>query len=77
MADERTMSVVTMLNTAQRNRQKVDSVMAMVQIRGYYQKERKRKVPTIQLINISFWYLKSSFGKILALIQHRMASTVN
>ncbi|KAG5635387.1 hypothetical protein H0H81_011463, partial [Sphagnurus paluster] len=44
MADERTMSVITMLNTAQRNRQKVASVMAMVQIRGFYHGERKTRV---------------------------------
>ncbi|KAF8872812.1 ribonuclease H-like domain-containing protein [Infundibulicybe gibba] len=36
MADERTMSVNTMLNTALRNRQKVDSLVAMLQVRGYY-----------------------------------------
>ncbi|KAG5648450.1 hypothetical protein H0H81_007052, partial [Sphagnurus paluster] len=45
MADERTMSVITMLNTAQRNRQKVASVMAMVQIRGFYHGERKTRDP--------------------------------
>jgi hypothetical protein len=36
MADEQTMSVVMMVNTAQWNQQKVGTVMAMTQVRGYY-----------------------------------------
>lgn len=36
MAEERTMSVVTLMNSPQRNRQKVESIMAMAQIRGHY-----------------------------------------
>ncbi|KJA23826.1 hypothetical protein HYPSUDRAFT_39320 [Hypholoma sublateritium FD-334 SS-4] len=43
MADERTMSVVTMLNTAQRNRQSVNTVIAFAQVRGYYMKAIPRK----------------------------------
>ncbi|KAF9470251.1 hypothetical protein BDN70DRAFT_889192 [Pholiota conissans] len=43
MADERTMSVITMLNTAQRNRQHVSTVIAMAQIRGYYMKAKPRR----------------------------------
>ncbi|KAF4617260.1 hypothetical protein D9613_005661 [Agrocybe pediades] len=35
MADERTMSYITMLNTAQKNRQKVGTIVAMTQIRGH------------------------------------------
>lgn len=36
MADERTMSVVTMVNSALPNHQKVETIMAMTQIRSYY-----------------------------------------
>ncbi|KAJ3510647.1 hypothetical protein NLJ89_g4557 [Agrocybe chaxingu] len=44
MADERTMSSITLLNTAQRNRQQVPTVIAMAQINGYYKGEKPRKV---------------------------------
>ncbi|KAF8060837.1 ribonuclease H-like domain-containing protein [Lyophyllum atratum] len=44
MADERTMSVVTMMNTALQNRQKVETIMAMAQIRNYYRTQKKRKL---------------------------------
>lgn len=41
MADERTLSVVTMINTALRNRQGVETIMAMTQVRGYYKSKAK------------------------------------
>ncbi|KAF9526166.1 hypothetical protein CPB83DRAFT_770862 [Crepidotus variabilis] len=44
MADERTMSFVTMLNSARRSRQKVETIIAMAQVRGYYQAENGVKV---------------------------------
>ena len=44
MAEERTMSVFTMLNTAQRNRQKVSTVVAMAQVGLYYKGLRSSKV---------------------------------
>ncbi|TEB22252.1 hypothetical protein FA13DRAFT_1799116 [Coprinellus micaceus] len=37
MADERTMSYITLLNTALRSRQKVETVVAMATVRSYYQ----------------------------------------
>ncbi|KAF5312309.1 hypothetical protein D9619_003512 [Psilocybe cf. subviscida] len=46
MADERTMSVVTMINSAQRNRQSVKSVFALAQIRSYYLRQKKPKART-------------------------------
>ena len=51
MADERTMSAITMLNTAQRNRQTVGTVMAMAQVRGFYHTEEKTRVRTMYPIN--------------------------
>ncbi|KAF5328452.1 hypothetical protein D9611_015136 [Ephemerocybe angulata] len=55
MADERTMSSITMLNTAQRSRQKVDTVIAMTRIRSYYQAEKSIKLlpSTIQQLRRS------------------------
>ncbi|KAG5634248.1 hypothetical protein H0H81_002717, partial [Sphagnurus paluster] len=44
MADERTMSAVTMMNTAQRSRQKVETIMAMVQIQEYYKNQKQTKI---------------------------------
>ena len=44
MAEERTISVFTMLNTAQRNRQKVSTVVAMAQVGLYYKSLRSSKV---------------------------------
>jgi len=46
MADERTMSYVTMVNSAQRNCQKVDTIVAMAQVNGYYKAEEPAKVRT-------------------------------
>jgi hypothetical protein len=39
MADECTMSIVTMLNTAQ-NQLKVQTIIAMTQVRGYYKNKQ-------------------------------------
>jgi len=47
MADERTMSAVTLLNTAQRNRQLVPTVVAMAQVRAYYMGERPQRVSVV------------------------------
>lgn len=44
MADERTMSSVTMINTAQRNKQTVPTVMAMAQVGGYYKTQKPTRV---------------------------------
>jgi len=44
MADERTMSSITLLNTAQRNHQKVETVVAMAQINAFYKSEKPKKV---------------------------------
>lgn len=59
MADERTMSAVTMINTAQRNRQKVGVVKALTQVRAFYYVQKKPKLrksahpnPTIKFFNI-------------------------
>lgn len=41
MADERSVSVVTFLNTGLRNRQKIETLMAMTQIRAHYRGEVK------------------------------------
>jgi len=49
MADERTMSVITMLNTAQRNHQTVSTVVAHAQIQGFYLADEKKKVTHIVL----------------------------
>lgn len=46
MADERTMSAVTMLNSAQRNRQTVSTVVAMAQVGSYYRNARPSRVRT-------------------------------
>ena len=43
MADERMMSAVTMINTAQWNCQKVDVVMALTQVRAFYYVQKKNK----------------------------------
>ncbi|KAJ7213203.1 ribonuclease H-like domain-containing protein [Mycena rebaudengoi] len=42
MADERTVSVITWMNPALRNREKVDTVMAFAQIRGWYRDAAKQ-----------------------------------
>jgi len=44
MADERTMSSITLLNSAQRNRQKVETVVSMAQINAFYKSEKPKKV---------------------------------
>ncbi|KAJ7078626.1 ribonuclease H-like domain-containing protein, partial [Mycena crocata] len=44
MADERTVSVITWMNTALRNREKVDTVFSFVQIRGWKRDQDKQKV---------------------------------
>ena len=49
MADERTMSAVTMINTGQRNRQKVNMVMALTQVRAFYFVQNKPRVHTFSL----------------------------
>ncbi|KAH6909669.1 ribonuclease H-like domain-containing protein [Coprinopsis sp. MPI-PUGE-AT-0042] len=43
MAEERTMSVFTMMNTAQRNRQSINTVVAMAQVNGFYRAEEPSK----------------------------------
>ena len=50
MADERTMSAVTMINTAQRNRQKVNVVIALTQVRAFYYVQKKPRVRTFSLL---------------------------
>ena len=47
MADERTMSAITLLNTAQRNRQLVPTVVAMAQVRAYYVGARPQRVSVV------------------------------
>ena len=49
MGDERTMSAITMINTAQRNRQKVNVVMALTQVRAFYYVQTKPRVRTFHL----------------------------
>ena len=46
MANERTMSVITMLNIAQRNpgRQSVSTVIAHAQVQGFHLADEKKKV---------------------------------
>ena len=46
MGDEHTMSAITMINTAQQNRQKVNMVMALTQVRAFYYAQKKPKVRT-------------------------------
>ena len=48
MADERTMSAITLLNTAQRNRQLVPTVIAMAQVRAYYMSTRPERVSDVK-----------------------------
>jgi hypothetical protein len=50
MADERTMSAVTMINTAQRNRQKVNVVIALTQVRAFY----VQKKPRVRTFSLTF-----------------------
>jgi len=59
MGDERTMSTVTMIDTGQRNRQKVNVVMALTQVRAFYYVQKKPRLrksahsdPTIEFFNI-------------------------
>ncbi|KIM38034.1 hypothetical protein M413DRAFT_76363 [Hebeloma cylindrosporum] len=59
MGDERTMSAITMINTAQRNRQKVNVVMALTQVRSFYYVQTKPRLrksarpnPTIKFFNV-------------------------
>ena len=47
MADERTMSAVTLLNTAQRNHQLIPTVIAMAQVHAYYMGERPQRVSVV------------------------------
>ena len=49
MADEHMMSAVTMINTAQRNHQKVNVVMALTQVRNFYFVQNKPRVRTFSL----------------------------
>ena len=42
MANKLTMSAVTMINTAQQNRQKVNVVMALTQVRAFYYVKKKK-----------------------------------
>ncbi|KAJ7458998.1 ribonuclease H-like domain-containing protein [Mycena latifolia] len=43
MADERTASVITWMNPALRNLEKVDTIFSFAQIRGWYRDEKKQK----------------------------------
>ncbi|KAG6903885.1 hypothetical protein DXG01_014170, partial [Tephrocybe rancida] len=43
IADERTMSAVTMINTARRNKLSVETMTAMVQVREYYRYQKNIK----------------------------------
>ena len=47
MADERTMSGITLLNTAQQNRQLIPTVVAMAQVRAYYMGARPQRVSVV------------------------------
>ena len=49
MADERMMSAVTMVNISQPNRQKVNVVMALTQVRAFYFVQNKPRVRTFSL----------------------------
>ena len=49
MVDKRTMSAVTMINTAQWNRRKVNVVMALTQVRAFYFVQNKPRVRTFSL----------------------------
>jgi hypothetical protein len=43
MADERTVSVITWMNSPLRNQQKVDTIFSFAQIRAYYRDQAKQK----------------------------------
>jgi hypothetical protein len=43
MADERTVSVITWMNPALRNLEKVNTIFSFAQIRGWYRDEAKQK----------------------------------
>ena len=62
MADERTMSAITLLNTAQRNRQLVPTVIAMAQVRAYYMSTRPERVSDVKrnakTVVYSLWNLQ-------------------
>ena len=64
MADERTMSAVTMINTAQRNRQKVNVVVALTQVRAFYYVQRKPRVRTFFSSLILLINAIRSFGEV-------------
>jgi hypothetical protein len=54
MADERTVSGVTFVNTALRNRQKVSTIVDQLQVRQYYGfKEKVRGKAILQLIDLA------------------------
>jgi hypothetical protein len=78
MGDERTMSAITMINSAQRNRQKVDVVMALTQVRAFYYVQTKPRVRTFSLtlapLN-SFIPPIHSFGGVPTLTQPSNSST--
>jgi len=52
MTDERTMSAITLLNTAQRNRQLVPTVVAMAQVLAYYMGVRPQGVSVLNVLTM-------------------------
>lgn len=77
MADERTMSAVTMINTAQRNRQKVGVVKALTQVRAFYYVQKKPKVRTFSLTLSSLIPAIHSSGKAPTPTQLSSSSTLS
>ena len=75
MADERTMSAVIMINTAQRNRQKVNVVIALTQVRAFYYVQKKLRVCTFSLTLSSLITAIYSFGKALTQTRHSNSLT--
>ncbi|KAJ3520395.1 hypothetical protein NMY22_g12779 [Coprinellus aureogranulatus] len=56
MADEKTRSYITMLNTAQRSRQNVNTVAAMAQVHRFYMAEKPKKVRKQARAQAALWF---------------------
>lgn len=61
MADERTVSVVTWINSPLRNQQKVDTIFSFAQIRGWYRDQDKQKAMADGTAKVSSPIFSSGF----------------
>jgi hypothetical protein len=51
MADERTVSVITWMNPALRNLEKVNTIFSFAQIRGWYRDQAKQGVSSLKIFD--------------------------